>query len=482
MVYISFNFYLFIIAVLLIYYIIPLRQRWIALLVGSILFYWHLSQGSKLLFFSLILSTFLSWILSHLIKRDKKRKKIFLWLSMLFLVLPLVYFKEYPIILSSFRHIYIQDNWIVPVGISFFSLQLISYNVDVYKGTIDAERNYFKYLLFASFFPQIIQGPIPRYEQLSEQLYSGNRFDERKFVKGFMLILWGFFLKLCIADKAGIIVNKVFDNYPTYNGIYILVAGILYSFQLYADFLSCTSLAQGIANLFGIDIIDNFWHPYFAISVKDFWRRWHISLSSWLKDYIYIPMGGNRKGKVRKYLNIFATFAISGIWHGSGYKYLFWGMLHGFYQVFGELFAPIKNILFKKFKVSENCLGYNIFRRITTFLLIMLAWIIFRANSLRNGLSMIISMITVWNPWILTNDALYSLGLSWKEVHVLVLCLIILMIVSTIQEHGINIRDCILKQNIILRWIIYIGAILFITIFGTYGYGFDAQAFIYGGF
>ena len=157
-------------------------------------------------------------------------------------------------------------------------------------------------------------------------------------------------------------------------------------------------------------------------------------------------------------------------------------MLHGFYQVFGELFAPIKNILFKKFKVSENCLGYNIFRRITTFLLIMLAWIIFRANSLRNGLSMIISMITVWNPWILTNDALYSLGLSWKEVHVLVLCLIILMIVSTIQEHGINIRDCILKQNIILRWIIYIGAILFITIFGTYGYGFDAQAFIYGGF
>lgn len=481
-VFISFYFYLFIAALLLAYYIIPLRFRWFALLTGSMIFYWYLSQGSKRRFFMLIALSFVSWIYSLLMEHDGKHKRMYLLLSVIMVALPLLVIKEYPFVLSSFLHKDMPNWWLVPVGIAFFSLQLISYNVDVYKGTIKAERNYFKYLLFASFFPQIIQGPIPRYSQLSKQLYAGNRFDERKFVKGFMLILWGFFLKLCIADKAGIIVNKVFDNYPTYRGMYILVAGILYSIQLYADFMSCTSLAQGIANLFGIDIIDNFMHPYFAISIKDFWRRWHTSLSSWLRDYIYIPLGGNRKGKFRKYVNILVTFAVSGIWHGAGYKYLFWGLLHGVYQLFGEWLEPIKEKICDVFKLRKNNVGYRIYKRVVTFILVMLAWIIFRADHLRTGLSMIKSIITVHNPWILTNDALYSLGLGWKEFHVLLLCLLVLLLVSAVQERGIVVRDYILGRNIVLRWLIYIGAILFIMVFGTYGYGFDAQAFIYRGF
>ena len=467
---------------LVFYYIIPLRFRWLALLIGSMAFYMYLSQGSMVKFFMIIVLSFVSWICSLLMELDEKHKRVYLLISISMIAFSLLAIKEYSFILTFFSHKDLPDWWLVPVGIAFFSLQMISYNVDVYKGSIASERNFFKYLLFTSFFPQIIQGPIPRYSHLAKQLFKGNRFDERKIVKGFMLILWGFFLKLCIADKAGIIVNKVFDNYPTYGGIYVLVAGVLYSIQLYTDFMACTSLAQGISNLFGIDLTDNFMHPYFANSIKDFWRRWHISFSSWLRDYIYIPLGGNREGKYRKYVNIILTFAVSGIWHGAGMKYLFWGILHGVYQLIGEAIEPVRRKICNKFNIGKNSFGYLVYRRIATFILVMLAWIIFRADRLKTGLSMVKSIVTVWNPWILTNDKLYSLGLGWKDFHVLILCIMLLLFVSSIQERGIVIRDYILNKNIVLRWLIYITAILFIMVFGTYGYGFDAQAFIYGGF
>ena len=297
-----------------------------------------------------------------------------------------------------------------------------------------------------------------------------------------MLILWGFFLKLCIADKAAIVVNMVFDNYPLYSGIYVLVAGILYSFQLYTDFLACTTLAQGVAGLVGIQLMDNFRRPYLATSVKDFWRRWHISLSSWLRDYIYIPLGGNRKGTLRKYVNLLIVCAVSGIWHGAGYKFVFWGLLHGAYQVAGGLLAPVNRFLSRKLALDAHPHCKRACQRIFTFALVMFAWIIFRADSLSAGLSMIASVFTVHNPWVLTNDALFTLGLVWKEWAVLILCLAGLLAVGFVQEKGISIREKILQASLPVRWAIYIGAILFVLVFGTYGYGYDAQAFIYGGF
>ena len=251
---------------------------------------------------------------------------------------------------------------------------------------------------------------------------------------------------------------------------------------MYTDFLSCTSFAQGTAELFGIYIIDNFHHPYFATSVKDFWRRWHISLSSWLRDYIYIPLGGNRKGTIRKYINLILTFAISGIWHGAGYKFLFWGMLHGFYQVMGDIIYPLKDKLYNRCYENYQKIILNKLNMVCTFCLITIAWIIFRADRLRIGLSMLKSIFTVHNLWILTDDSLFKLGLGWKEIIILILSLIILMLVSKKQEEGIKLREKILKCNIIVRWGIYILSIIFIMVFGTYGYGFDPQAFIYGGF
>ena len=415
-------------------------------------------------------------------KSKNKDRKICFVIGLCAAAIPLLVIKESNFVLWMLMHKSVPDWWFVPIGISFYSMQLIAYTVDVYKSKVIAEKNFFKFLLFVSFFPQIIQGPIPRYEQLSHQLVEGHRFDENRFVKGFIQILWGFFLKLCIADKAGIIVDKVFDNFPTYQGMYVLVAGILYSFQLYADFLACTTLAKGVSGLFGIEIIDNFNRPYFSRSIKEFWRRWHMSLSSWLRDYIYIPLGGNRNGKIRKYINLLITFAVSGIWHGGGFKFLFWGLLHGAYQIIGEFTKPFRKKIDYKLHLGEKSRILRVFDTLFTFMLVMLAWIIFRADHLKSGLKMIKTIVTVHNYWIFTNDSLYGLGLSWKEFHMLVFCLIALLLVSYKQEKGLNVAERILKCNIFVRWGIYIGMIIFVLIFGTYGYGFDPQAFIYGGF
>ncbi|MDD7148995.1 MAG: MBOAT family O-acyltransferase [Lachnospiraceae bacterium] len=358
---------------------------------------------------------------------------------------------------------------------------MISYLADIHKGTIDSQHHLLKYALFISFFPQIIQGPIPRYEQLEEQLVTGHTFDEKNFSKSLQMILWGLFLKFMIANKASVIVNNVFDNYEGYTGFYVLIAGILYSIQLYTDFLSCVCISQGSAGLFGIHLVDNFHHPYRAASIKDFWNRWHISLSRWLRDYIYIPLGGNRKGTLRKYLNLMITFLISGFWHGRGLQFLLWGLLHGLYQVIGSLTFHVRSRIYALLQISRDSLFGKLIQRITTFFLVMIGWIIFRAKDIPQGLTMLRSMFTTYNPWILFDDSLFSLGLVWKEWIILLLSILLLIAVECIQEK-ICIRDKILAQPLILRWIIYLGAIWVIWVFGSYGSDFIAQNFIYGDF
>lgn len=319
MTYTSVYYYIFVIVLIIFYYVFPLRYRWIILLVGSLGFYYQLSKGSWWLLGLTLLVSYLSGIL---IEKNAISSKIvmgggknrlslcFLLASLLLVVLPLILTKQFSFQNQPFFSL-------SSLGLSFYTLQIVSYLVDIYNGRIHAQKNFAKYALFVSFFPQIVQGSIPRYEQLSEQLYEGHRFDERGFSKGIQMIVWGFFLKMMIADKAGIVVDTVFGDPQTYQGEYVLAAGILYSIQLYTDFLACVCLAQGCAELFGIRLADNFRHPYFAESVKDFWSRWHISLSTWLRDYIYIPLGGSRRGKIRKYINLVITFVVSGIWHGE---------------------------------------------------------------------------------------------------------------------------------------------------------------------
>ncbi len=465
MSYISFQFYLFLLILLLVYYIIPLKFRWQVLLAGSVSYY-LISQGK--LWWIFALTIFITWLSGILIESIGKMKNIALTVSILLVVLAWFFFRG--------------GNGISVLGISFYSVQIISYLTDIYRGNVKAQKNLAKYALYVSFFPQIVQGPIPRYEQLNEQLFTGHKFDEREFVRSFQLIIWGFFLKLMIADKADIVVDTIFANPIKYTGGYVWTGGILYSIQIYADFLACVTLSQGIAGMFGIKLTDNFARPHFSASIKEFWRRWHISFSSWLRDYVYIPLGGSRRGKIRKYINLIITFVVSGIWHGAGLNFLAWGLLHSLYQIVGDVTKDKKEKIYTTLNIPAASKIKLVIQRIGTFFWVMVAWILFRANVLYDGLLMIKNMFTVCNPWIFFDEELFSLGLDWKEWQMLAVSVAVLIIVSFMQERGTKVSDKILKMPVIIRGGIYIFAIIFIMIFGTYGYGYNSQAFIYGGF
>ena len=484
--YVSLNYYVLLVLLVALYYILPLKYRWYVLLTGSGCFYYlAMEYQMQLVVFviSIVISFGFGIFIQHLRERESKMyiKRVVLITGIILSVFPLLVSKSTDFILGQVIHKQ-KISWIIPLGLSFYSLQIIAYLIDVSKGRIDCQKNPLKYTLFISFFPQIIQGPILRYQQMEDQLLQGHRYDSNSFMKGIQLIIWGFFLKFMIANKASIIVDTVFNSDSAYRGLYVLIAGILYSFQLYADFQSCVCLSQGAAQLFGISLIDNFDHPYFSVSIKDFWRRWHISLSSWLRDYIYIPLGGSHRGQFQRYVNLVITFAVSGIWHGVAWKYLFWGFMHAAYQIVGDLTNSIQKKIYSLFFISWESKLCIVIRRFITFCFVMFAWVIFRANNLKSGIRMILSMVTLHNSWILFDNSLFRLGLNQKECEVLCLSLLILLMISTLQEKGIIIREWFNRQCMIVRWGIYLCVICGIWVFGTYGYGFDANDFIYGGF
>ncbi len=472
MSFISLNYNLFLLFIVILYYILPKKKQWYSLLAGSLLFYLiSATDALPILIIMIVLSYCAARIIPHMRAQMHQYQKYIFAFFIIGLTLPLFFYKT----------IFLSDKFIAPLGLSFFTLQILAYLSDIYLEKTVPQKNILKYALFISFFPQILQGPIPRYEQLNAQLFTEHKFHEKNFVKALHLILWGFFLKLMIADKASVIVNTVFDNYEMYRGCYVIFAGVLYSIQLYADFLACVTLAQGAAALFGIQLTDNFNHPYFASSIHEFWRRWHISLSTWLRDYIYIPLGGNQKGTVRKYVNLVITFIVSGMWHGNGLQYIVWGLFHAFYQIFGTVTFNFRESLYKFLGFAPDNFFKKHIRRVFTFLLVTLAWIIFRADSLSAAFSMILSIFTVHNPWIFFDDAIFTLGLSWKELTILSVSVGILAVSSTLQDK-ICIRDKIIEQPLIIRWSLYIAAIVAVYVFGTYGFEFNTQDFIYGEF
>ena len=455
MAYLTLKFYIFLAVIIGAYYALPRNRRYLALLLGSAAFYIYTAKfGAVILLIAAIVTYFAALKI--------KGSRPVLVFSVTYALSLLLIVKYAPFgVLSA-------------LGISFYTLQIIAYLVDVYRGKTQPQRDFFKYLLFISFFPQIVQGPIPRYGDLAPQLYDGHEFSERGFTEGAVLIGWGFFLKLMVADKAAVMADTVFAAPWDYSGAIILAAGILYSLQLYADFKACTCISRGISEIFGIKLSKNFNRPYTAVSVKDFWRRWHMTLSSFLRDYIYIPLGGSREGTAKKYRNILVTFAVSGFWHGVGIKYVVWGLMHGVYQIAEDLILPKQE--------DGDITG---FRRavsvIFTFTLVMFAWIIFRADTLMRGLYMIYSIFTRFDIASLFGGGIFALGLVKKEVAVLILALLIQYLIEAAGDRT-DIRGRLIALPLPIRWFIYIGAILIIWIFGTYGFGFSAADFIYRGF
>lgn len=490
--YVTSYYYVLIAIVFILYYALPLKIRWLALLAGSLAFYlllWQKRTVVLLFFLTILISCLCGIVLGRLsdrsrrsLKPDKILRRFALILSLILCSLPFLAAKAAGFACDFHFDFLSSQSLLIPLGCSFYTMQIIAYLVDVSKGSVTPQYNILKYTLFLTFFPQVLQGPIPRYDDLEPQLLQGHRFDHREVFRGMELIVWGWFLKFMIAEKAKLFVNAVFDGTEAAEGFTVLLAGILYSLQLYADFLACTTISQGVAGLFGIHLAGNFDHPYFAASIKDFWRRWHQSLSLWLRDYIYIPLGGNRKGKARKYLNLMITFAVSGIWHGNGVKFLFWGLLHGVYQLVGEWTRPVKTRIYNRLAMPENSRPWKWIRIPCTFFFVMLGWVILRASSLKQGLSMVRSILTAQNARVLTDGSLLTMGLDGKDWNVLIVSLAALFAVSYLQEKRGLIRDLIARQHLLVRWVIYLAAITGIAVFGTYGQGYDAGAFIYEGF
>lgn len=469
-------FLLFVGFAFLAYFVVPSKMRPWILLLASIGFY-SLFKVWALAF--LLVSVLSIWLGGLWLSRQKHVAILSLLVAFNIGILVIVKYLKVAILAMS------EFGWcdeptfsiIVPLGISFYTLQAVSYCWDVYRGTISAEKNFFKLFLYLIFFPTIMQGPISRYAQLGDQLWTPHDFDYDRMKSGLQLMVWGFFKKMVIADRAALLVNSVFAADAKMEGFPVLLGVICYSIQIYTDFSGCVDICRGVSEVLGIDLIQNFQRPYFATSIKDFWRRWHISLSSWLKDYVYIPLGGNKLGAVRKYVNVLLVFAVSGIWHGEGINFFIWGLLHGLYQVLDGLTAKFRTKALDLLSVDAGMFSFKLGQRIMTFVLVSFAWIFFRAPTFADACS-VIKRLFVWNPWTWTDGSYLKYGLDAKDLDVLIVSIAILIGVSCLQERG-KVREMLARQMLWFRWSIYLLGIGATLIFGIYGPGYAASQFIY---
>jgi len=491
----SMDFLIFFPIVVLVYYIVPQKIKHLWLLITSYYFYMCWNAKYVLLIFSSTVITYMSGLLIEKVKHSNyvEKKQIVLkkWVVAgcfginLFI---LFYFKYINFALDTlsriFAKVHIQMevpvfDIILPVGISFYTFQALSYTMDVYRDEIYAEKNFFKYALFVSFFPQLVAGPIERSKNLLKQLAVFKKFNYEEAREGLLLMLWGFFLKLVLADRIAIFVDTIYGNYVTYSGYYLIVATMLFAVQIYCDFAGYSTIAMGAAKMMGISLMENFDAPYFSTSVAEFWRKWHISLTSWFKDYLYIPLGGSRKGKYRKYLNKMIVFLVSGLWHGAQFSYVVWGGINGLYQVLGELLQPVRDKAVKVLHLNRESFGHKLIHVVGTFVLVDLSWVFFRAGWFRNALEIIKSMITAENPWILFDGSIYKCGLDIKNFWLMIMGIGILLFADFCKHKHIKIREVVMKQDYWFRWCFIAMSIMVILIFGIYGPEYDASNFIY---
>ena len=494
----SYDFVLFFPLVLLIYFVVPAKFRYIWLLISSYYFYmgWN-PKYAILIAFSTIVTYVCGLILerANLIedeKTKKKRKKYCVATGLLINLAILFVFKYAGFTIESLNAIFAHINIkliklpfdiILPVGISFYTFQGLGYIIDVYRGDIKAEKNFAQYALFVSFFPQLVAGPIERSKNLITQLnglVQVKVWDTKRMANGAVLMLWGYFQKMVIADRVAILVNQVYDNYADYGAMAFILASVFFAIQIYCDFGSYSNIAIGAAEIMGVRLMENFNAPYLATSISNFWKRWHISLSTWFRDYLYIPLGGNRCSKGRKYFNIMVVFLTSGLWHGAAWNYVLWGGLHGLYQIVGDLLKPLKERYYRKFKINTTTKSFRLGQIIITFILVDFAWIFFRASSFSQAINMMQNALLHIDPWAIFDGSLYTWGLDAYEFWIATLSIVLLAIVDIVKvEKKSGLRDIFFRQSTPFRWIVYIGAICAIFLFGIYGPQFTAQEFIY---
>lgn len=522
----SLEFILFLIILVFIYKIIPSKFKWLVLLIASYIFI--LSNCGKYAIF-MVLSTLtiyftalkmdkindnLSFSLKQIENKDEKKqlknkaktnKKRVVIIGTLINLAFLIVLKYTGFIIGEVNTIFRINipifKFILPLGISYYTLQAISYIVDVYRGKIKAEKHFGKVALFLAFFPQLIEGPIGRFDKLSEQLYNPHSITYKSLTYGSELMLWGYFKKMVIADRVAIYVNEVFQNYTEYMFLPIVLAIVGYTLQIYAEFSGGIDIVRGAAQLFGIELESNFERPFFAKSIDEFWRRWNITLGAWLKEYVFYPVSlsklqlkvTNLSNKILKksYLSKIVPVSISllcvwlcnGIWHGSGWKYIVYGMYYYVIMMLGKILKPLGDKIIEIFKVNTKAWSYRLFQMIRTFGFVCIGMLIFRAENLKIALQMFKSIFRVHHLEMIFNGKAFLLGnLKVQDIIILLVSTLIMLFVSIKQEHGMKIREKLAEQNLLFRWLLIYGIIISIIVFGIYGSEYNVQNFIYGQF
>ena len=506
MIFNSFQFIIFFTTVLVLHYILPHKVRWVLLLLASLAFYaaWN-PLFLTLLIFSVSVDYFLALAIYD--SENKRKRKQFLALdlfvafSVLFVFKYLLFFTSVAVNLLNRAGLNFSPpefSIILPLGISFYTFQAAGYLIDVYRGKQEPQRNYFKFMLFITFFPQLVAGPIERASSLMPQLFSKRRFSLDNIIEGYKFMCWGFFKKVVIADRIAAAVNTVYGAPLNFDGLALILATLLFAFQIYCDFSGYSDIAVGCGKMLGIDLTQNFKQPYLSRGTKAFWRRWHISLSTWFKDYLYFPLGGSRVGRLRHAFNTMVTFLVSGLWHGANWTFIIWGGLHGVYQVIGNLIpAPGKS---KRFSVwssgryqltgepvirplvkpqkNGNLLFVRFIQTAATFSLVSFAWIFFRANTTADAFYIARNLFTGRENW---TDSLYiftvlnSLGMPLFELLVGLGCILFLF-VSELFCGEDCIHETLMKKPADIRFIYYLFVSILVLSLGVF---YAAAEFIY---
>lgn len=489
----SIEYFLFFTIVVIIYYILPFKFRWILLLAASVFFYMYLAPSYIILAAVIALNDFSA---AKLMVKFPLKKKIFLWQSLIIdlgILFTFKYFNFFSVNITKLSEL-IGWNYspfllevLLPAGLSFYIFKSISYTFDVYRDNYKAENNIGKYFLFIIFFPEVLSGPIDRASNLLPQFNEKKAYDYSTITSGLILFAWGLFKKVVIADRLAAVVNPIFNEYTKYSGIPNIISFLFFPFQIYCDFSGYTDMALGSGLILGYKLLPNFNKPYFSQSISDFWRRWHMSLSFWLRDYIFLPIAyssaryfSKLKGfKVDKWSYIVAvsiTFFITGLWHGAGWNYIFWGCLMGFYLIFGMLTKSMRRKFLKKTHLIKSPL-VPVLRIIFTFLLVSIAWVFFRSESFSQAVYILTHMFNV--SMQLTG---YHIGGSYYPIPYFriffpVILIILLLIIEKLQK-DMEVQVYIKTKPIWLRWVSYYILILLIIIFNKA----DTSGFIYTNF
>ena len=508
------------------YYLCPLKIRWVVLLGANMVFYVASGWDNLLYLLGAIVISYLVTLkigklheefkaikktgeydrkqLKEIKGQYEKKRKRYLVIGLVAVILALVVVKYTNFILKNVHSVlsiagierdYVTVNILVPLGVSFFTFQIISYMVDVHKENAVVQKNFFRYALYVSFFPSVTQGPIPRYNQLGMQLEQPQRFSYDNIRDGAVLILWGFAKKLILAERLAIFVNSIYDNYTSYTGVILMIATVAFSFQIYADFSSCMDIAAGSARLFGIRLAPNFLRPYFSKTLPEFWRRWHATLGSWFKDYVFFPFSisntmlkmnkkarnvfGDNGGRiVAASLPILLVWMLTGIWHGAEWKYVAWGLFHGILIVLSTIFAPHNQKLSEKLHIRTDCASFHLFQMLRTFTLCCIGRVFFRADSMSAAIEIFKRSFTGFGMYHILDGNIYNYGLNQSNMIVVVVAMIVLLLVSLLEEKQ-DMLEALNKQNLVFRWIIIYALFFAVLIFGKYGPAYDTAAFIY---